>query len=125
VPSPIDDSSRIIEARAVADLNGFRQFQGGFSSEDLGQKAFVVTEILRPVGSRAMIRIELPNGHILNAEGMVRWTRKRNPLMSPQTAPPGMGIILDPIRDDQWRFALALTCGRSNILRCEETRPSF
>lgn len=123
--TPIHDPSSIIEARAVADLNGFRQFQGGFSNEDSGPKAFVVTEILRPIGTRAMIRIELPEGHILNAEGRVRWTRKRNPLVPPQTAPPGMGIILDPLQEDQWRFASALTCARSNILRCEETRPTF
>ena len=119
-PSFLDASPGIIYATALSDIGEPRQFHGGFSAEDPGAKLFIATERFRPVGSRAFVSIELPDGRHLDGAGTVRWIRKYNPLTSSPLAPPGLGIDLDEITETADPFPLDTLFSRGAVLLCEE-----
>lgn len=98
-----------------------RQFHGGFSKDDAGEKVFVSTEILRPVGTRLDVCISLPDGRMLHGIGEVKWVRKYNPLVSRHIAPPGLGLSLDNVSENGRRVAPNLSGAEGQVLYCEES----
>ncbi len=84
-----------------------RQFQGGFSSEDMGARVFVSTPSPHPIGTHLALSIRSQSGHRASGTGTVRWVRRYNPMVSTVTAPPGMGILLSEISDYAWQGLIA------------------
>jgi uncharacterized protein (TIGR02266 family) len=56
---------------------------------------FVATYDPAPSGTAVSLYFVLPDGHVVNAEGVVRWTRAAT-----EDAPPGMGVAFVSISDD-------------------------
>ena len=56
---------------------------------------FVATYEPAPSGTAVSLYFVLPDGHVVNAEGVVRWTRSAT-----EDAPPGMGVAFVSISDD-------------------------
>jgi Tfp pilus assembly protein PilZ len=108
----------------AVELSGeYQQFHGGFSKDDddAGEKVFVSTEIVRPVGTRLNLGISLPDGRMLHASGEVKWVRKYNPLVSRHLAPPGLGISLDDVSEKNRTLARNLIGTGGRVLYCEES----
>jgi hypothetical protein len=63
------------------------------------------------------LRLKGPTGIVVAAEGLVRWARRRNPLLPPGAARPGIGVRLDGLGPSAWR-ELGGTPGA--VLTCEE-----
>jgi uncharacterized protein (TIGR02266 family) len=56
---------------------------------------FVATYEAAPPGTAIMLYFVLPDGHVVNAEGVVRWTRAQS-----GDAPPGMGVAFVRISEE-------------------------
>jgi uncharacterized protein (TIGR02266 family) len=56
---------------------------------------FVATYEPAPPGTAVSMSFVLPDGHVVNAEGVVRWTRAAT-----EDAPPGMGVAFTHISSD-------------------------
>jgi uncharacterized protein (TIGR02266 family) len=56
---------------------------------------FVATYEAAPSGTAVSLYFVLPDGHVVNAEGVVRWTR-----VATEDAPPGMGVAFTTISQE-------------------------
>ena len=92
-PSGFDGSDR----RAQGDKRVFVEVEIGLSTEshiytgislDVSTGGvFVATYEVSAPGTRVTLYFVLPDGHVVNAEGVVRWTRAQS-----VESPPGMGV---------------------------------
>jgi uncharacterized protein (TIGR02266 family) len=68
-------------------------------SQDLSRGGlFVATYQPKPAGTTVRVYFVLPDGHEVNADGVVRWTREES-----DDSPPGMGIAFQTLQDDDQR----------------------
>ena len=68
----------------------------GFSEDISTGGLFIATYDTRPMGSLLNVNFTLPSGHLISADGVVRWVREYNET-TPET-PPGMGIQFEHLR---------------------------
>jgi uncharacterized protein (TIGR02266 family) len=100
-PSGFDGSER----RAQGDKRVFIEVEIGLTTEshiytglslDVSTGGvFVATYEAAPPGTAVMLYFVLPDGHVVNAEGVVRWTRAQS-----SDSPPGMGVAFGRISDE-------------------------
>lgn len=84
-----------IEIEAEIGFQSETNFFTGFSEDISTGGIFVATYDARNVGDRLSLSFTLPDGHLISADGEVRWTREFN-----ETTPeilPGMGIQFDSL----------------------------
>lgn len=105
-PTPPDSCKQLLSEHTwrVKVIRPWRNehFQGGFSDEDGKHKLFIATPAPCPIGTRLSLQIICPSGRQLKTSGEVKWIRKPNPLLSSESAPPGMGISLLGLQDSSW-----------------------
>jgi uncharacterized protein (TIGR02266 family) len=102
---PVDSrtSSQMFERRGAPRIPveaevGFQSdtnFFMGFSEDVSLGGLFVATFDTRPLGSMMCVNFTLPGGHLISADGVVRWVREYN-----ETAPeisPGMGVQFEDL----------------------------
>ncbi|MCP4600843.1 MAG: hypothetical protein GY847_09980 [Proteobacteria bacterium] len=97
-----------------------RQFQGGFTQKDGKSRIFIVTSEPLRINTRVRVLIKSPDGWQLSAEGVVRWVRRHNPLVSSAMAPPGMGIHLDDLSSIAWQTLAQYIPQGEGYLLCEK-----
>jgi uncharacterized protein (TIGR02266 family) len=84
-----------IELETEVTFDGPTNFYTGFSEDISGGGLFLSTYDVRPIGTKIEIAFSLPNGHIINARGQVRWIRN---LVEPdEDSKPGMGIMFEEL----------------------------
>jgi uncharacterized protein (TIGR02266 family) len=72
-------------------------FYTGFSEDLSDGGVFIATYALRPIGETIDLSFTLPNGHIVNVQGTVRWVRETSEENT--DVPPGLGIQFDDLSD--------------------------
>lgn len=95
------DPRRSAERRAIeADIGimSDNTFYTGFSEDISAGGIFIATFDLLPIGAELMISFTLPDGHLVSAEGVVRWVREFNE-MTPGVEP-GMGAQFVELSDE-------------------------
>jgi len=70
-------------------------FYTGLSQDLSSGGVFISTYQPKPKGTHVGVYFALPDGHVVEANGTVRWTRDAGP-----DAPPGMGIAFDALRPE-------------------------
>ncbi|MCP4676868.1 MAG: hypothetical protein GY854_15405 [Deltaproteobacteria bacterium] len=108
-----------IAVKIVNDGHNERQFQGGFTIDDAPSRVFVSTYNPRRIGDTIRILIRVPDGWNVRAQGRVRWVRRYNPLVSPSSAPPGMGICLTDVSPTTWQNLARHIPRDGGYLTCE------
>jgi len=96
--SPFKERRAAPRAEIEADI-GFQSetnFFMGFTEDISTGGLFIATYDVRPMGSSLNINFTLPNGHLVSAEGIVRWVREYNET-TPDT-PPGMGVQFENLQ---------------------------
>lgn len=73
-------------------------FYTGFTSDISDGGLFVATYSHKPVGERLEISFSLPGGHVVNAQGVVRWVREL--VEENEEHPPGMGIQFEALSEE-------------------------
>jgi uncharacterized protein (TIGR02266 family) len=68
-------------------------FVAGLSEELACSGIFVATYQRLPIGTNVNLSVELPYGHVVEASGVVRWTRER----AEGAERPGLGILFTEI----------------------------
>jgi uncharacterized protein (TIGR02266 family) len=84
-----------IKVEAEVGFQSDTNFFMGFSEDVSSGGLFIATFDTRPLGSAMSVNFSLPSGHLISAEGVVRWVRVYN-----DTAPeisPGMGVQFETI----------------------------
>ncbi|MEB2314204.1 MAG: TIGR02266 family protein [Sorangiineae bacterium] len=91
-PTPFDGSDKRARGQRVfvetdIGLSSESNFYTGLSQDLSTGGVFIATYHPKPPGTPISLFFALPDGHAVNAEGIVRWTRAASP-----DAPPGMGV---------------------------------
>jgi uncharacterized protein (TIGR02266 family) len=100
-PSQFDGSERRAERdkrvciEVEIGLTSESHIYTGLSLDVSTGGVFVATYEPAPSGTAVSLYFVLPDGHVVNAEGVVRWTRDAT-----EDAPPGMGVAFVSISDD-------------------------
>jgi uncharacterized protein (TIGR02266 family) len=93
------DARRSLHRFSIDTEIGFQSesnFFTGFTEDVSEGGLFIATYDYRPIGSPLSINFTLPDGHLVSADGIVRWIREYN-----RTAPnmqPGMGVQFTQLR---------------------------
>ena len=79
-----------VAIRAEVDLSSDSNFYGGFSTNISEGGLFIATVMHPPRGAMVDVRLSLPDGGVIHARGVVRWTREVNDV-TPDVMP-GAGV---------------------------------
>lgn len=123
-PPPVSAKAPTANAQANADRRGSHRvaieaevtyasdsnFYAGFAEDLSDGGLFIATYNLQPIGTRIEISFTLPNGHIVNAVGQVRWVRDTRD--DSDDAPPGMGVQFEALAPEDKRGIVAFLCRR-------------
>ncbi len=120
-PVPEGEDSPDVERRASPRINieadiGFQSdtnFFMGFTEDISEGGLFIATYDTRNIGSVLSINFTLPDGHLVSAEGIVRWVREYNEV-TPDIMP-GMGIQFDNLPDEDKESIHRFTAERPPI----------
>lgn len=100
VPPPT--STRRTEPRIPVEmelgLSTQSNFYQGFTENLSAGGVFVATYVLEPIGTKMMVKLELPTGGAFEIPGVVRWIRTAS---AADDAWPGMGIQFDALTPEQ------------------------
>jgi uncharacterized protein (TIGR02266 family) len=105
------------ERRAQGDKRVFIEVEIGLTTEshiytglslDVSTGGvFVATYEAAPPGTAVMLYFVLPDGHVVNAEGVVRWTRAQS-----GDSPPGIGVAFTRISEESVRHIASFCASR-------------
>lgn len=84
-----------VELETEVTLEGPTNFYTGYAEDISNGGLFVSTYNIRPIGTNVEVSFSLPNGHIVNARGQVRWLY--DPVEPDDDASPGMGIMFEEL----------------------------
>jgi uncharacterized protein (TIGR02266 family) len=84
-----------VELETEVTFDGPTNFYTGFTEDISGGGLFVSTYNIRPIGTQIDISFTLPNGHIVNTRGQVRWVH--DPVDPDEDTRPGMGIMFEEL----------------------------
>jgi uncharacterized protein (TIGR02266 family) len=84
-----------VELETEVTFEGPNNFYTGFSEDISEGGLFVSTYDIRPIGTKIEVSFSLPNGHIVNVNGEVRWLR--DPVDPDEDSRPGMGIMFEEL----------------------------
>ena len=105
------DPRRSVQRFSIETEIGFQSdsnFFTGFTEDVSEGGLFVATYDNRPIGSNLCVNFTLPDGHLVSAEGIVRWTREYNGT-TPNVSP-GMGVQFTALtRNDRSKINRFLT----------------
>jgi uncharacterized protein (TIGR02266 family) len=105
------DPRRTVPRYSIETEIGFQSdsnFFTGFTEDVSEGGLFVATYDNRPIGSKLSVNFTLPDGHLVSAEGIVRWTREYNGA-TPNVLP-GMGVQFTALeKSDQAKINRFLT----------------
>jgi len=73
-------------------------FYVGFSEDISEGGLFISTYDFQPMGTRLTVNFTLPDGHVVSAQGQVRWVREHNPTAAEMM--PGMGVQFEELSAD-------------------------
>ena len=82
-----------VDAELVIEFVQDSHFVTGLSRDLSRGGIFVATYQRLPVGTKINLSIELPNGHVVEARGAVRWIEEPNDAVER----PGMGVVFTDI----------------------------
>jgi len=88
-------------------------FYTGFTSDLSDGGIFIATYNLRPVGTVIELSFGLPNGHVINAKGIVRWVR--DPKDETLDAPPGVGLQFQDLKNEDRQAILDFVKAREPL----------
>jgi len=94
-------SHQRIRIEADIGVQSESNFFTGFTEDISRGGMFVATYDIRPVGSQVSLSFTLPSGHLVVAEGVVRWVREYNDA-NPEMYP-GMGVQFTDLNTDDNR----------------------
>ena len=83
------------ESELTVEFAQDSQFVVGLSEDLSCGGIFVATYRRLPLGTAVRLGIELPNGHVVEACGVVRWTRERDDGVDRQ----GLGVLFTEVSD--------------------------
>ncbi len=106
-------SFRRFGVEAEVGLQSDTNFFTGFTEDISMGGIFVATFDIKPKGSRVSISFTLPNGHVVMADGVVRWLREYN-TQTPDIHP-GMGIQFEALSEEDTRLIRGFFRQRSPI----------
>jgi uncharacterized protein (TIGR02266 family) len=89
------NSNRRVFIEVEIGLTSESHIYTGLSLDVSTGGVFVATYEPAPAGTAVSLYFVLPNGHVVNAEGVVRWTRGAT-----EDAPPGMGVAFASISSE-------------------------
>jgi uncharacterized protein (TIGR02266 family) len=95
------DPRRQVPRFSIETEIGFQSdsnFFTGFTEDVSEGGLFVATYDNRPIGAKLCINFTLPNGYLVSAEGIVRWTREYNG--ATPNVHPGMGVQFTVLAKD-------------------------
>ncbi|MBX3183764.1 MAG: TIGR02266 family protein [Polyangiaceae bacterium] len=75
-------------------LTSHSHFYTGLSQDLSTGGVFIATYQPQPVGTLVGLYFVLPGGHVVEAQGVVRWARRAS-----QAQPPGMGVAFEQLRE--------------------------
>jgi uncharacterized protein (TIGR02266 family) len=105
-PQKTEEKTPEVERRAAPRMEieaeiGFQSetnFFTGFTEDISTGGIFIATYDTREIGDRLSVNFTLPNGHLIAADGIVRWVREFNE-RTPDTMP-GMGVQFESLGAD-------------------------
>jgi uncharacterized protein (TIGR02266 family) len=90
-----------VELETDVTFDGPTNFYTGFSEDISSGGLFISTYNIRPIGTKIEVSFTMPNGHIVNARGEVRWVF--NPIELDEDARPGMGVMFEELLPEDRR----------------------
>lgn len=94
-------ASRRVAIEAQVTYASESNFYAGFAEDLSDGGLFIATYNLQPIGTLIDISFTLPNGHIVNTVGQVRWVRDTHD--DNDDAPPGMGVKFEALAPEDRR----------------------
>lgn len=115
-PKPVQDERRQAQRFAMQTDISFESdtnFYSGFTEDLSDGGLFVSTYALKKIGEKIDLSFTLPNGHVVNCVGTVRWVR--DPRDNDPDTTPGFGVQFENLTAEDKQAILSFTKARSPL----------